>query len=261
MNIACILSVRNKAKRYPGKVLADIAGQPLTNRLLQRLKLAKKPSEIILSTSTNPNDDSLIDIAKAENVGYFQGSEDDKLDRYYHTALKYKLDAMIIVDGDDLLTFAEYIDEIHDALSSGQYDCVQIEGLPLGAYSIGVTTAALQKILKIKDSENTEVWGGYFRTPYFNTKIIEVTDPLYHHPEIRFTIDYEEDYQLLQAIYAHFGNRNDFTSQELMELLVHEKPELTSINKGAQQKYENHLESSTHVKFKENINLEELESK
>src|SRR5690606_32207910 len=160
MNIACVLSVRNKAKRYPGKVLSDIAGEPLTKRLLQRLKMAKKPSQIILSTSTNPDDESLVAIANEMGIPAFQGSEDDKLDRYYHTAVQYNLDAMVSVDGDDLLSLAECIEQIVDEVSTGQYDCVQLEGLPLGAYSIGVSTAGLAKVLEIKDSTNTEVWGG-----------------------------------------------------------------------------------------------------
>lgn len=251
MKVGCLLSVREKATRLPKKVLLDVAGEPLTKRLLQRLSMADDVDEVILSTSIHPNDKVLVELAESAGYLAFEGSEDDKLKRYYDTALQYGLDAVVIVDGDDPFCFPEWVGLIVKELRRGNSDCVYIEGLPLGAASTGLMTSALKRVLEIKDESDTEVWGGYFiGSGHFAAKKISVLDPLFNHPHIRLTLDYEDDYQFVTAIINEFDGRTDFTSRELMDLLVNRKPELCSINKGAQTMYESHLAEAAPVRFR-----------
>lgn len=252
MRIGCLLSVREKATRLPGKVLLDVAGQPLTAFLLHRLAMARSIDTVVLATSTHPGDEILANLATSEGVAAFRGSEDDKLDRYYQAAITHKLDAVIIVDGDDPFCFPEWIDNLAVALREGESDCVYITGLPLGAASTGLTTDALRRVLELKDEQDTEVWGGYFiGSGRFSAREIKVEDPLLKHPEIRLTLDYQEDYELVCRVVEALGNRVDFTSRELMELLVNKSPELALINRDAQVRYESHIQNSAPVKFKE----------
>jgi spore coat polysaccharide biosynthesis protein SpsF len=250
MKIGCLLSVREKATRLPKKALLDILGMPLTTCLLKRLCLAQKTDAIILTTSTNPADDILETLANQSGFANFRGSELDKLDRYYRTAIQFGLDAVIIVDGDDLLCFPEGIDHIAQLLKQNLYDCISLTGLPLGAASTGLTTEALAKVLDVKAEEDTEVWGGYFMgSGFFKTHTTTLENAILQHPNIRLTLDYPEDYTLLTAIFNAMG-RIDFTSHELMDLLVHQQPHLTSINQSAQQKYLTHLSKAAKVSFR-----------
>lgn|GEM_PF-40853 len=257
MKIGCLLSVREKATRLPGKVLLDVAGKPLTVRLLERLSMAKNVDQVILSTSIHPDDDVLIHLAEQEGFASFRGSENDKLLRYHDTAKYYNLDSVIIVDGDDPFCFPETIDMVAVALRQGNVDCVYLSGLPLGAAATGLTTDALLQVLDMKDESDTEVWGGYFiGSARFRTKEIGINDPLLNHPEIRLTLDYEEDYELVTNVVRAFGNRTDFSSRELMDLLVNLRPELVMINASAQARYENHLKNSAPVKFKDSAQIQ-----
>ena len=251
MKIGCLLSVREKATRLPKKVLLDVAGKPLTVRLLERLSMSKEVDQVILSTSINKDDQILVDLAHKDGFAAFCGSEDDKLDRYYRTALHYGLDAVVIVDGDDPFCFPEGIDLVANALRKGDNDCVYMSGLPLGAASTGLTTAALRRVLELKDELDTEVWGGYFiGSGYFKTQEIQINDALLNHPEIRLTLDYEEDYEFITQVVKELGCRTDFTSFDLMDLLVNKKPELNEINLVAQERYKKHIQKSAPVKFK-----------
>lgn len=250
MKIGCLLSVREKATRFPKKVLQDVAGLTITECLLKRLALANKVDDIILSTSTHPGDDILVQLAEKNDFSAFRGSEEDKLARYYQTALHHQLDAVVIVDGDDLLCFPEGIDCVAEELRKGESDCVYLQHLPLGAAATGLTTKALERVMSLKDENDTEVWGGYFiGSGLFNTKGITLPDTLYHHPEIRLTLDYQEDYDFLKAVFSHF-NSIEFSSYELMDLLVNKEPQLVKINESAQKKYENHIANAAPVKFK-----------
>jgi spore coat polysaccharide biosynthesis protein SpsF (cytidylyltransferase family) len=251
MKIGCLVSVREKATRLPKKVLLDIAGASVAQRLLERMRLARQVDVVILCTSTHRDDEVLVELARAAGFPAFRGSEDDKLDRYAGTCDAFGLDGAMVVDGDDLLCFPELIDAAARELRTGLYDCVYVTGAPLGAVGTGLTAEALRRVNTIKDARDTEVWGGYFiGSGYFKCKEIRVTDPLFHHPEIRLTLDYEEDYRLLVEIFSALGNRLDFASKELMRLLVEERPELVSINASAQAKYTQHLRKATRVKFK-----------
>src|SRR3989338_6321440 len=92
MKTAIFLSVRNKAKRLPDKHLLKIKGRTTIEHLIDRIKLAKLADIIVLCTSANPDDNSLVEIAKKNNISYFQGSENDKLDRYLKAATKFGID-------------------------------------------------------------------------------------------------------------------------------------------------------------------------
>lgn len=251
MKIGCLLSVREKATRLPKKVLLDVGGKPLTLFLLDRLAMAKEIDQVILSTSSHADDKVLMQLASENGYAAFPGSKDDKLERYYRTALHYGLDGVVIVDGDDPFCFPEGVDRVAKALREGKDDCVYLSGYPLGAASTGLTTRALEKVLQLKDDDNTEVWGGYFiGSGRFNTRELKVDDPLFNHPQIRLTVDYQEDYDLVKAVVAALGGRTDFDSGELMELLVNNEG-LKYINRDAQARYEAHLEKSTVVRFKD----------
>lgn len=248
MKIGCLLSIREKATRLPKKALLEILGIPATTCLLKRLCLAQDVDQIVLSTSTHPDDTILVTLALQNGFNVFRGSELDKLDRYYQTAVHFGFDAVIIVDGDDILCFPEGIDAIANVLRQNKYDCISLANLPVGAAATGLTTQALKKVLEIKDEEDTEVWGGYFiGSGFFKTHVMTLS-PIFQHPNIRLTLDYPEDYTLLSAIFNEMRDIN-FTSRALMNLLVSQQPSLTLINANAHEKYLEHLARSTKVKF------------
>jgi len=251
MKIGCLVSVREKSKRYPGKVLLDVCGEPLILQLLRRIDKAKEIDAVIMSTSTHADDNILAEIAEKNSFLVYRGSELDKIDRYYESAVKYDLDAVIIADGDDFFSFPEAIDITAKELKKNEYDCVSITGLPLGAVSPGATKNALKKVLELKDEVDTEVWARYItESDFFSTKRMTVENNLWNHPEIRLTLDYKEDYEFLTKVLSELGNNLDFTSDNLMDLLVNKKPELNEINAKVQQLYEEHITKAASVKFK-----------
>ena len=162
MRYAIYLSVRNKAKRFPGKVLKIVKGKTLTEHLIDRLKLSGKVSQIVLCTSTNPDDDILVDIAKKNKIDFFRGSEDDKLDRYLNASYKFSTDFIIVVDGDDIFCDPELIDMCVSEFERTGADYIIVQDAPLGATPFCIKREALEKVCKTKIQTNTEVWGSLF---------------------------------------------------------------------------------------------------
>src|SRR3989338_3140785 len=150
MKTAIFLSARNKAKRLPNKHLLKIKGKTTIEHLIDRINLAKLQDIIVLCTSTNPDDFSLVEIAKKNNIHYFQGSEDDKLDRYLNAAVEFGVDFMVVVDGDDLFCDSEYMDKIIGKYKETNADFISFEGLPFGTGCNGIKISALKKVCETK---------------------------------------------------------------------------------------------------------------
>ena len=89
-----------------------INGKETITYLIERLKLSKLSNKIILATSSYKSDDSLINIAKKQNIYFFRGSSENVISRIYGAAKKFKLDHIVRVTGDDILRDYEMIDYV-----------------------------------------------------------------------------------------------------------------------------------------------------
>ena len=83
ITLVLIIQARMNSKRFPNKVISDLGGSPLIERILQRVKKVKKIGKIIIATTKRRDDDILVEIAKSNKVEVFRGSENDLVDRYY----------------------------------------------------------------------------------------------------------------------------------------------------------------------------------
>lgn len=248
---AIFLSIREKATRLPKKVLLPIKGKTITEHLIDRLKLAKLPDELIMTTSTHPDDSVLAELAAKAKISCFRGSEADKLNRYLEAAKTYGIDFMVVVDGDDPFCDPIYIDRVIVKHLETGADFVYCEGLPLGAGSSGFTRRALEKVCQIKTQNDTEVWGGYFlKTGLFRVAKVEAREPLLRRPEVRMTLDYEEDYKFFQEIFeALYVPGKIFSLEEVMKLL-NRRPEIIQINQAVQKRYEENLAAHTQISYR-----------
>jgi spore coat polysaccharide biosynthesis protein SpsF len=235
---AIFIAVRMKSTRLPRKALLEIKGRTVIEHLIDRLKTADEPDLVVLCTSTNPDDAVLVDVAERNGIRRFQGSEDDKLDRFLGAASKYDIDLIAAVDGDDILCDPVYIDKVIVELKNTDYDMVTCKNLPLGATSNGISVSALRKVCDIKKESDTEVWGGYFTdSGLFNVKYIEPDDPDMVRPDIRLTLDYPEDFELFKKIFNELYRPGAVFSLKEVVHLFNTQPELLEITGEVHKQY------------------------
>jgi len=247
MRIGCLISAREKSTRLKKKLLKRLGSLTIIEYLMKRLKLINCVDDLILSTSINKKDLVLVKYALKHKINFFCGSENDKLLRYLHTALSYKLDSIIVVDADDPFCFTDVISKIAEKLKTNKYDYVSAKNLPIGASSTGIKVSALQKVISIKKEEDTEVWGGYFlKQKQFKKYLLKF--PKYENSNIRLTLDYIEDFVLIKKIYKLLRYKFKFKSIDIINLFNKNK-KLIDINKRAKKKYLNHLKKSAAVRF------------
>ena len=100
-NFLAIIQARYDSYRLPGKICKKIVRNlSVIEIIISRLRKSKKIDQIIVSTSNNINDKKIIKICKKLKIRYFIGSENDVLDRFYKTALKFKAKNILRITGD-----------------------------------------------------------------------------------------------------------------------------------------------------------------
>ena len=244
MKTAITITIRMKSTRLPQKALKKLSNKTLIDHLIERLKRAKLPDEIILCTSTNPQDNILVKVAKKNNIKCFRGDEDDVLNRLYKAAKKYNIDFIISTTGDNPLTDPEYVDKTIEKFQETNADYITSLDLPWGAFSYGVKIKALKKVLELKKESDTEVWGQYFtKSNLFKIEKIEVDKSL-KKPDLRLTVDTPEDFRLMEIIYDELYPKNpSFTLYDVIKLFK-QNPKLKKFNEEITQKISNPINSN-----------------
>ena len=100
LRIVVITQARTGSTRLPAKVTREVLGRPLLAYHLERLKMIKQADEIVVATTGNPKDDIIVNIAEKAGVGWYRGSEDDVLSRYYEAATEYGAEVVVRVTSD-----------------------------------------------------------------------------------------------------------------------------------------------------------------
>jgi len=237
VSTAILITARLKSTRLPRKVLKPILGRPLLAHLIERLRSARFPDRIIVCTSTLPQDDPLEELAGREGVGCFRGDPDDVLVRLTEAARRFGVDTVISCTADNPFVDPEHIDRLAQFHISGGYDYTDVDGLPFGTFSYGLSFPAMVRACGIKDTVDTEVWKGYFlETRLFKTGTLRVTDPAVRRPDLRLTVDTPEDFEMVSRILeALYSEERTFRLEEIVRLCDAD-PTITAVNAHVRQK-------------------------
>ncbi|HKG45135.1 MAG TPA: hypothetical protein VKB02_00290 [Pyrinomonadaceae bacterium] len=243
LTIAVFIPVRLDSTRLPRKALLDIEGKPAIVHLIERLKLASRPRHIVLCTTTESTDDALVEVAGSCKIRLCRGSKEDLLKRYSQAVAENDVDLIVNVDGDDILIDPEQVDQVAESLLATGADIVKCEGLPFGAAPLGVKAEALVRVCAAKPDDYTATgWSRFFTdSGEFRIETLVIDDPELRHPEIRMTLDYEEDYQFFQAVFREL--RQPVRLRDAMRLIL-SRPDIREINAGLEERYWAHFNSN-----------------
>jgi glutamate-1-semialdehyde 2,1-aminomutase/spore coat polysaccharide biosynthesis protein SpsF len=82
MKTVAVVQARMGSTRLPGKVLMDIAGRPTIEWVVEAARRAPGVDEVVVATSTLPQDDAIAQWASKRGINVVRGSETDVLSRY-----------------------------------------------------------------------------------------------------------------------------------------------------------------------------------
>ena len=242
--IVCIIQVRMGSTRLPGKVLKEIEGKPMIQYTLENLEHSKLIDKIVLATSTLEQDDVIEEFAQEYGISFFRGSEEDVLSRYYHAAKEYNAGIVVRVTGDCPLIDYQITDEVIETfLNNPEADFVgnNLERTyPRGVDTTVFTFEALEKAYHNANKEDErEHVVPYIHTTHRNEfeLINHEAEGKFRRPDIRITVDEEDDFKLITEIIQRIDER-PITLEKVVDLL-NQDPELLEINEHVEQKKTN----------------------
>jgi spore coat polysaccharide biosynthesis protein SpsF len=239
MNINISIEARMTSSRLPGKVLKLINNKPNLEIMVERIKKAKLISNIIVATTTNKEDDVLVNWCEENNIDYFRGSENNVYDRVVKTHEKFNTDIIVELTGDCPLLDPILIDEAITVFLNNNYDYVS-NGLEI-TYPLGMAVQVyrLATLKSVSINRELEYQDMEHVTPYIYTSgkytlfNIKASKHLTM-PELSVTLDTIEDFNIIETICKNFDNF-DFSLEEIINF-VKKNPKLLEINKHIHRK-------------------------
>ncbi len=224
--------------RLPGKVLKDLGGATVLARVVSRVRRCRSVNEVVVATSTNPDDDMILDECRRLQVRTARGSEHDVLDRYYRAALEVQGEVIVRITSDCPLIDWEVTDRTIQLFEKARPDYAS--NTLARTYPRGLDT----------EVTNIHALGRAWREASEPYQRVHVTPYLYQNPNLfrllvvkneidcsgyRWTLDTPEDLAFLRAVYSRFANRRDISWLDVLDLMKRE-PELAEINRTTVQK-------------------------
>ncbi len=240
MRVLGVLQARMGSSRLPGKVLMDLAGRPVLEWAVRRLRRAATLDELVVATSTRPEDDEIEMACAHWRVDCFRGSAEDVLDRFYQLARSRSAEVVVRLTGDDPLVDPVLVDRVVTALLDSDPPAAYASNVvPRRTYPRGLDTEA------IRFAALEQAWRDD-RDPRLRE---HVTQYIVRHPELfpavsvenpvdlsaqRWAVDTVEDLAFLRAVCDHLGN--EFADWGEIAALVASNPAWVELNRHVQQR-------------------------
>lgn len=256
MKVVTVIQARMSSTRLPGKVMLPVLGKPLLVRMLERVQAAKSIGELVVATSTNPDDDEIEKLCVQNDLTCFRGHLTDLLDRHYQVAMKFNADAIAKIPSDCPLIDPRVIDKvIQHFINHDEYDFVSNlhpatypDGNDVEIMSFASLECAWKDASKDYEREHTTpfIWE---HQDVFKVGNVIWESGLDYSASHRWTIDYPEDYEFIRKVFEELYPTNpEFSLDDILNLLKR-KPEIAEINSQYLGKYwyENYLDELTHI--------------
>jgi spore coat polysaccharide biosynthesis protein SpsF len=234
-----LVQVRMGSTRLPGKALLPLAGAPVLERLIERLKKVGG-AELIIATSTESSDDVIEDLCNRTSTTCFRGDLQDVLGRFVQAARQFELDAVIRVTGDCPLLDPKVISAMLAEFQKGSFDyyCnLRPRSFPRGLDTEIFPVKLLEKVYAERLPDDVPE---YIVIPYVNRHAAALRIGNFAGKEdyssLRWTLDEKADYELITKIYEElYPTKGIFSYRDVLELLKR-RPELSKLNADVRQK-------------------------
>jgi len=230
MTIA-IIQARMGSTRLPGKVLREINGIPMLKHQIDRVEKSKYLDNIVVATSTLSKDDPIAEFCRKNNIRCFRGSEDDVLDRYYRCAKEYSADIIVRLTADCPLLDPALIDKTIVLLKESKADFAANtvppasskypNGSDVEVFCMSALERAHRECVDPCDREHVTFYFWKYNNGFKIAQLQGQKDL----SRYRITVDYPEDFEVIEDIFKEIQRRRIFGNLEDVIEIIDAKPE------------------------------------
>lgn len=201
--VGVFCNARLASSRLPRKALLPFYGEHTTlSYLLARLvAYPGRIGDVVLATTTEPEDDALEAIARRVGVPCFRGENADVMGRMAQAADHFGWDVLVRVTGDDQFVSAEYIERALEHHLANSLDYTRVDGLTIGLAPEVIDVRTLKRIHRaVRNKRQTEHLTWYLDSEWTCRNDVLTADPEDRDDTYRVTLDYREDYDLMREV-------------------------------------------------------------
>ena len=213
------------SSRLPGKVLMEINKKPVLWYLIRRLKKIKKINNIILATTTNKEDDELVNLAKKNKIKFYRGSEHDVMQRVLFAARKFKTDIIVSITGDCPIIDYNLVSQCLNSFLKNNVDYLSNsnirsypDGMDVQVYNYQALRKSYSLTRSMVDKEHVTL---HIRKNPNKFKILNLVAPSeLHYPNLGLTLDYYQDFILIKKLINFFNKKKNyyFTCEDILKI-------------------------------------------
>lgn len=200
-----IIQARMNSTRLPGKVLMPLAGAPLLQRLVERVRGARSMDFLVVATSNGAADDPIAALCAQIGVPCHRGSEVDVLGRILNAAEQERADVVVRLTADNAFVDAKLVDLVVDefVFATPPVDYahnIGESGFAYGLYVEVVAMRALRAAAASSEPDDREHVTWYVRRhpDIFKHRCVMAARRF---PSVRLSIDTAADYRRLSAVF------------------------------------------------------------
>lgn len=242
MDIAFIVQARSGSTRLPNKMnMSFYENQSILDILLNRLKTNFSNIPVILATTVNIKDDSIVETGLRNKVEVYRGSEDNVLNRFIDAAKQFSVKHIIRICADNPFISVKYLQELINFYYIEKVDYVSFiseNKLPAMKTHYGffaeITTFKTIEIAAEKTQDPfycEHVTNFIYGNPdLFSLNFIKIPSEI-EKANIRLTVDTMEDFAICKEIYAYLVHRKLSTEPAHIIKYINDNPGFLSVMK------------------------------
>lgn len=239
--VTAIVQARMASSRCPGKVLKPLAGRPLLDHVVRRLRAARSVHQVVVATTVATSNRPIVEYCRGKDIPVYVGpehTESDVLERFRLAAAEFSVDTIVRVTSDCPLVDPSLLDDFVKEFRLGTWDCLTNRfprSYPVGLDVDVFSYRALERAARVANTpmDKEHVIPVFLKASNrFRVRSMEYPRDL---SSIRVTIDEEVDFRMVEQILAELG---DGASLRDLERAWLDRPALFDLNRAAAERHE-----------------------
>jgi len=240
--VVAIVQAHMNSTRLPGKVMLDLNGEPVINRVVKRLSRSEKLDQIVVASPANQANDILSFTVPNNLAGVYrgQGIESDVLNLTFCAAQKFDADIIVRITSDCPLTDPNTVDRIISTRNKESVDYTSNiikRSYPRG---LDVEVFTMDSFENVFLTSKNDSYARQHVTPEYKKKNtgysiqnVQAREKLCR-TDLRLTLDQTKDYILLKKLFCQFQPGEYVDIKKAIDLI--DKKNLFKINESVEQK-------------------------
>lgn len=238
--VIAVIQARTNSNRLPAKIFKHLKDRSVIEHVVNAVKNTDDISTTILATTRSRSDDALVKKMEGLGVRCFRGQENNVMARFFAAIRYLKGDIIVRLTGDNPLLNPSILKRIIRLIQLDE-NIDYISNNLIRSFPRGFDVEVFRKksfiksyeIAKTKEEKEHVTLNFKLNPQIFNLKNV-LAKPEEYMPDLRLTLDTQEDYDFLKIIYDKFYKAGKFIKPETIISWVNANPSILNINSNVQ---------------------------